>query len=790
MERNGSNVKKIINKFINQNRTSVLDTDVNIRLAVSLYAVKEEDNNKQKDIVLSLLEEYLIDLHKILDGDEINQLLNNYKEVIDYCFDFFSWDVKSGFGLSCSQPKSLTAFCSALINLEDSVYNPFAGIGSYAVEDKEGEYHGEYHGGFYNEENNPKVWALMIINMAAHDCISIDDRTLLGDAFETLANPESLLSELRDNGWGNRFDSVILTPPFGLKDKDRNEFTAVEKSFDLLFDNGELLAVLPATFYVGDTAKHLRKYLIDNGYLTAVIMLPQLFIPLTSVYPCVIVAKKCSHEGVLFVDGRSFVAKNRNGYSFSYKALLGTIEDKDERYCKAVFMDEIASNDYSLNIQRYFPPLQSNELLKEDEVLLQLKDVVEIVKSQSANPIGKENPVVTLKDLSSNYLNCDVDLDKLQQREMPIKLVTEDCLLFSFFGGKPRIGKMHGASQDAPIAISHDIIPFKLLHSEYDKMSEDYLLKSLTADFLLRQAKDYSISSVLTRINASDFLSLRIIVPSLEKQLQICREDTRKSLTEADSKINESFEEFRRDMHVKKHAIGQTLFNLSNWWKVLERARRECNGVVDDKAVIGNIKKVRVSEIYDNLQKGIAKLQTQLNKMDTGYGMQIEDINLSLFVRKYIKENESPIFRYSFLEMGTLVDTDTPDNEGVSLIVNFPLEALSNILNNIVSNAITHGFSNEYDFHNEVQINIAQEGTDYVLEVSNNGKPLEADVTSDIVFAYGLTSGDTSEHFGIGGYEIKKLMREFGGDVELVSNPQDKYPVIYRLIFHHTNINK
>lgn len=781
-----SSVKEIVVKFINQNRTTVLDTDVNVRLAVSLYAKHMSGDNKIKSVVLELLKDYLTDLDKFLSEHEIRQLLDNYKEVIDYCFDFYSFSVKSSFGMSCSQPRSLTAFCSALINLEDNVYNPFAGIGSYAIEDKEGEYHGEYHGDFYNEEINPKVLALMEINMSAHDCYA---QSFLGDSFETIAKPDKLLSLTKEDEWGNGFASIVMTPPLDMKDSKGDVFTAVEQSFDLLYEGGELLAVLPASFYVGNTAKNLRKFLIDNGYLATVILLPQLFLPLTAINTCVVMARKSNHDGVLFVDGRTFVSRNMKGMNFLYKSLLGTIEDMDERYCKLISMEEIKSNDYALNIQRYFSS-QPEEHLKEDETLLQLKNVVEMVKSQSVSSSNIQYPVAVLKDLSSSYLNCDIELGKLQQREGSKKVITEDCLLVSFMGGKTRVGRTHGVSIDSPIAISHDIIPFKLQPLEENRISEDFLLKCLTTDFLLKQAKNYSISGLLTRLAPSDFLSLWVVVPSMERQQQICKEDTRKSLAEAEDKIMESFEDFRRDMHVKKHAIGQTLFNLNNWWNVLERARREGDGIVDDKAVIGNVKKVKVSDIYENLQKGIAKLQTQLNKMDTGYGMQPEDINLSVFVRNYIKENPSPIFHYSLLEMGELADIVSSNSEGEQRIVNFPVEALSDILNDIVSNAITHGFSNEYDFQNEVQINILQEGTDYVLEVSNNGKPLDNGVTTDVVFAYGLTSGDTSEHFGIGGYEVKKLMREFGGEVQLVSSPLENFTVTYRLIFHNTNVSK
>lgn len=59
---------------------------------------------------------------------------------------------------------------------------------------------------------------------------------------------------------------------------------------------------------------------------------------------------------------------------------------------------------------------------------------------------------------------------------------------------------------------------------------------------------------------------------------------------------------------------------------------------------------------------------------------------------------------------------------------------------------------------------------------------------SDIT-VYGQTSGNSNTHFGIGGYEIKKLMEEFGDKLEIISEPENEFTVTYRLIFHDTNID-
>ena len=110
------------------------------------------------------------------------------------------------------------------------------------------------------------------------------------------------------------------------------------------------------------------------------------------------------------------------------------------------------------------------------------------------------------------------------------------------------------------------------------------------------------------------------------------------------------------------------------------------------------------------------------------------------------------------------------------------------ILDNIVSNACCHGFEGRDDAINIIKIDLSTQGDDCIVSVSNNGEPLTDQISVKDVFTYSRTSKNGKGHFGIGGYEVRKLMREFGGDAELVSDPDSEYPVTYKLIFHNTNI--
>lgn len=104
------------------------------------------------------------------------------------------------------------------------------------------------------------------------------------------------------------------------------------------------------------------------------------------------------------------------------------------------------------------------------------------------------------------------------------------------------------------------------------------------------------------------------------------------------------------------------------------------------------------------------------------------------------------------------------------------------ILNNIVSNASSHGFGNIPAATNLIKFAIDNVGGSYVVSVANNGKPCPPDMTPEQMIRYGESS-DLKHHCGIGGYEINQLMADFGGSLEILLDAGAEFPVEYRLTF-------
>ena len=260
---------------------------------------------------------------------------------------------------------------------------------------------------------------------------------------------------------------------------------------------------------------------------------------------------------------------------------------------------------------------------------------------------------------------------------------------------------------------------------------------------------------------------------------------------------------------MKKHAIGQTIYNLSNWWKVLQKARKEGHGIVSDDATVGKSQPVLVSEIYNNLQEVITKLQHQINTLDRGNGLVSQNFALTEFIENYISNpaNKSPLFTYIYDNTSHHADQTIPvidfdESTGKAIVtrdiaikegdpieyVDFAPDALKIIFDNVVSNAACHGFEGRENNLNIIKIELFSDGGNYVITISNNGNPLHEQISHKDVFTYNKSSKNGGTHFGIGGYEIKKLMNEFGGDVEIHSDSQSDFPITYKLVFTKTNI--
>lgn len=207
-----------------------------------------------------------------------------------------------------------------------------------------------------------------------------------------------------------RYDVVVANPPFSLKkwgvdeaEKDRhNRFhrgLPPASKGDYAFISHMIETAKPLTGRIGLIAPHgvlfrgaregaIRRRLVEENLLDAVIGLPAQLFPTTGIPVCIMVLDRAREAGgaradvdtVTFIDAsRDFVAGRRMnsvGPEQIERVLAAYASgEAQERYSVIVTREEIAANSYNLNIPRYVDTFEPEEAVDLDAVQQEIEEL-------------------------------------------------------------------------------------------------------------------------------------------------------------------------------------------------------------------------------------------------------------------------------------------------------------------------------------------------------------------------------------------------------------------------------
>jgi type I restriction enzyme M protein len=253
----------------------------------------------------------------------------------------------------------------------NKVYDPAVGSGSLLLKFDKVLGKGNVRQGFYGQEINLTTYNLARINMFLHDVNYEKFNLAHGD---TLTDPAH---------WDDEpFEAIVSNPPYSIKwDGDANPLLINDPRFapagvlapkskaDLAFTmhilswlavNGTAAIVeFPGVLYRGGAEAKIRKYLVDNNYVDAVIQLPPDLFFGTTIATCIIVLKKSKNDNaVLFIDASAEFKrsgnKNKLAVPNQQKILDAfTAREDAEYFAKFVTNEAIAANDYNIAVSSY-----------------------------------------------------------------------------------------------------------------------------------------------------------------------------------------------------------------------------------------------------------------------------------------------------------------------------------------------------------------------------------------------------------------------------------------------------
>jgi hypothetical protein len=275
------------------------------------------------------------------------------------------------------------------------------------------------------------------------------------------------------------------------------------------------------------------------------------------------------------------------------------------------------------------------------------------------------------------------------------------------------------------------------------------------------------------------------------------------ALTSSQIEFRQENEFYRKAVRMRKHALTQSLTSIEAMFYALNAYRIKQKGELHDDDNISRNQRKTVREAFEFISQGLKDMLPALDhiaSVEYSFGKP-EWIDPEKFIEEYIKKNEKGWLNFKSVitwEQGhnqaveDLKDPSTGDiilrkGESLNLFL-FPKDALERVFKNIISNAKAHGFVDKSRNDYQLRFSWHVDGMALIVEIDNNGSAIPNDRDTASLLEYGVSTNLHNDgHNGIGCNEIDDIMQRYNGNVEIVSSPEDDFPVKYILTFNCSN---
>lgn len=340
----------------------------------------------------SLISSVLLALDEIKFGSEAATEIDILGDAYEYMIAQFA----AGAGKKAGEfytPQEVSQILADIVTTGKTrlrnVYDPTCGSGSLLIRAaREGKAED-----IFGQEKNPTTYNLCRMNMLLHGIKFKNFSIANGDTLE------------HDEFTDRTFDAVVANPPFSqtwsaapkfltaddrfsrigvLAPKSKADFAFILHMIHHLNEGGTMACVAPhGVLFRGNAEGTIRRYLIENkNYIDAIIGLPANIFYGTSIPTCIIVVKKCrkADDNILFIDAsREFdKIKTQNKLRQEHiDKIVSTYRERKEidKYSHLASLEEIAENDYNLNIPRYVDTFEEEEPIDIHAVMKEIKEL-------------------------------------------------------------------------------------------------------------------------------------------------------------------------------------------------------------------------------------------------------------------------------------------------------------------------------------------------------------------------------------------------------------------------------
>ncbi len=311
----------------------------------------------------------------------------NGMDVIGNAYEYLIGKFAAGAGKKAGEfytPPEVSTLLARLLAPQpgERICDPACGSGSLLIKCAQQVGSADY--AIYGQEANGSTWALCMMNMLLHEMSVTTQHIKWSD---TLNDPQILEGDDLMH-----FNVVVANPPFsldkwgaesaandryrrfwrGVPPKSKGDYAFITHMIETTFrepsHNGRVGVIVPhGVLFRGSSEGRIRQQLIEENLLDAVIGLPANLFFGTGIPAAILIFKRNRvDDRVLFIDAsRDFEpGTNQNRLrEADIERIVAAYRAREtvEKYAYVAGRDEIAENDYNLNIPRYVDTFEAEE---------------------------------------------------------------------------------------------------------------------------------------------------------------------------------------------------------------------------------------------------------------------------------------------------------------------------------------------------------------------------------------------------------------------------------------------
>lgn len=678
---------------------------------------------------------------------------------------------------SFTTPESVTNLMVKLLDpKEGSILDSACGTGGFFQKIEDLNPQQKFH--FYGQELNPSILAIAKLRFAFNNSnlfqFGESKSTLSEDQFPDLKSDFVIMHPpFNLKNWINSYSTNDPRFHYGLPQKNNANLAWLQHAIYHLNSNGKAVVFLTQSslFTLGKNEMLIRKNIIENNLLEAIITLPGGVLNYSGVNTCIWVLNKAKDtENILLLEADSFSKRENKKIIFSESALkeIRGIYNKFlevENISRIVNKIELERNDYNLHPSQYIEVFQDEEITNP----VHLSDLL-IPTKVGTNFPSSNTKYLSIKDLSDDVDNFEINTSKLNKR-IDLKnhfIFRGRALLLATLGRNLKPSFIDTLNED--IAIQKNVAIYNI---DEEIVLIDFLIQELNKEYVTRQFLSFLRGFGVKHIRKTDIQKFIIDVPpTIKQQSEIVKREKKIRFEKLvlESGFQKQLENFKKeqeaDLSSKRHMLNQDVSSLNS---IVEYIRGEFishkNGI-QLETVLDDRDDTTMKTLLDSLSETVKVISKQVNllsneeeKLDT------EVFDVKLFLKKLVKRETSKAY--------TIVEFYDDNQFNTKTLAD--KKQLRNVFKSVLDNAIRHSFINntkDYVF----KITLKNNDNYIELLMENNGKTLPKGVTKESYSTKSMKAGKTG-NTGLGGYHVGVFAKSHGLDWDLINCPEEEFKV-------------